>query len=191
MKREKLVKFEISTHNKIVSPTSKFDKNKSRHNLHKVFLNSFSLFSKSFEEYGVKVMLQQSNIEAFFDYQSMTVALTHLLNNALKYSSENSEFRVSFRESSATSSIIFDMVSLRITDEDEKKIFDEGYSGEEARKANFHGQGVGMWMANYIVSKNKGAIKVSRDVNKSAKRNIQGRLYENNIFEISLPKPKD
>jgi signal transduction histidine kinase len=194
IKREKMIKFEIATHNKIISPGNAFDKNRASHKLHKVFLNAFYVVSKSLNDFGVKTQIQSSELEAYFDYQSVSVALTHLLNNAEKYSVENGRINISFRTENRAeknySVIVIDMISLRITDNDLVNIFNEGYSGEEAIKAKLNGSGIGMWLARLIVNKNGGTIKIITNVDKSLKKNISNKFYENNVFEIFLPAPR-
>lgn len=158
----------------------KFDK----HRVYQVLMNSLHLFFPDFNENTIKVQMQHNNIEAVFDYDSVSVALFHLLNNAAKYCAPHSSLEISLMRHGNQSKIEFSMLSLRIDDDELKKIFTEGYSGKHAINAKINGRGVGMFVAKEIMKLNNGDIEIQ--TNRSTNKVYKTRVYENNKFILTL-----
>lgn len=158
----------------------KFDK----HRLYQVLMNSLHHFFPDFDENSIKIQMQFNNLEAIFHYDSVSVALFHILNNAAKYCVPHSSIDISIRAHGNQSKIEFSMLSLRIDDDELKNIFTERYSGKHAVSAKINGRGIGMFVAKELMKLNNGDIEVQ--CNRSTNKVYKSRVYENNKFILTL-----
>lgn len=166
------------------------DLQKREHNVHKVLMNVFYLFFPDFTDKNVKVTIGDNNNKyiAFFDYESLHVALYHLIENAAKYIKQNTTLTVGINNYEEMSEIIFDMISIEITQSERTKIFEEGVSGYIATQIGKSGLGIGMSMAKKIIELNSGSIEIR--TYPETMENIMGVKFQKNEFIIKLPKNK-
>jgi hypothetical protein len=157
-----------------------------KHVMHKVFMNAYYPFAPDFIDKNVRVRVDQSDCKGFFDYESIQVALIHLLENSAKYTLPGSVVEVSFNTSSKIVSILMKMQSLRIHPEEKEKIFLEGYSGKYASDLTTAGSGTGLFLAKKILELNKGSIIVTSDSSNSVEK--MGVNYDFNTIELSVPQ---
>ncbi len=166
------------------------DLQKREHNVHKVLMNVFYLFFPDFTDKNVKVTIGDNNNKyiAFFDYESLHVALYHLIENAAKYIKQNTTLTVGINNYEEMSEIIFDMISIEITQSEKTKIFEEGVSGYIATQIGKSGLGIGMSRAKKIIELNSGSIEVR--TYPETMENIMGVKFQKNEFIIKLPRNK-
>lgn len=84
------------------------------HHFHKVLMNVLYLFFTDFTDKSVNVKVQKSQLTAYFDYESMHVALYHIIENSVKYVLPKSEVNIGIKEDGQFLSISFDMISTQI-----------------------------------------------------------------------------
>jgi two-component system phosphate regulon sensor histidine kinase PhoR len=122
-------------------------------------VNSMKL---QFEKYKAKVnvQMQGSRFEIAADRLHMTSVLFNLLDNALKYSRENSSIHIELKEEQAH-------LILRVTDngigipaEYHKKIFDKFFRVPAGDTHNVKGYGLGLSYVAYVIQRHYGAIDV-------------------------------
>lgn len=102
--------------------------------------------------------------------------LVILLDNALKYTKENDSIGVkTFMEEQKVVVEVSD-TGIGIEEENMKYIFDRFYREDKARSRETGGVGLGLSIAQWIVSQHKGTIKVFKNHNKGT------------TFKIKLPK---
>lgn len=161
---------------------------KKTHNLHKVLLNVFYLFFPDFTDKNVKVIVGNDDQihSAFFDYESLHVALYHLIENAAKYVKPSSKFHVSFKDCGIKTEIIMDMISFEIKDEEISTIFQEGVSGNLATRTHMSGSGIGLSRAKEIIELNSGGVTVT--THPKTIESYMGIPYQRNIFTLNLPQ---
>jgi two-component system phosphate regulon sensor histidine kinase PhoR len=115
-----------------------------------------------FEKYKAKVnvQMQGSRFEIAADRLHMTSVLFNLLDNALKYSRENSSIHIELKEEQAH-------LILRVTDngigipaEYHKKIFDKFFRVPAGDTHNVKGYGLGLSYVAYVIQRHYGAIDV-------------------------------
>lgn len=114
------------------------------------------------------------NIEA--DEVRLHQLLVILLDNALKYTSESDSIGV--KTYVEDQKIVFEIsdTGIGIKEENRKYIFDRFYREDKARSRETGGVGLGLSIAQWIVSKHNGTIKVLQNQNKGT------------IFKVKLPK---
>jgi len=156
-----------------------------KHPIRKVVLNVLHTFFIDFSDKDVYVKVNSYKGLIKFDYETVQVALYHLIDNASKYTKPNSVFEIQFQETKQELEIIFKMVSLTIEDDEIEKIFIEGYSGKNAKKIKKNGEGIGLWRIHQMLKLNDVSIRLSRD---KEIENIIGFDFSRNTFIISFKK---
>src|SRR5690606_12409813 len=78
------------------------------------------------------------------DYETIQVAIYHLIGNAAKYTKPDSTVNIKFSEGNEDIKVLFIMKSIHIETSEKEKIFNEGYSGINSKKMMKHGDGIGM-----------------------------------------------
>lgn len=159
------------------------------HNTHKVLMNIFYLFFPDFTEKEVKVNICENSQTAFFDYESLHVALYHIIENATKYIKQRSELKVNICDNGAYTTVEMDMISIKISNHEQNAIFEEGISGEIPRKLSKSGDGVGLSRVKKIIELNNGLIELKTFP--ECAELLLGVPYQRNIFSIHLPRRHD
>jgi K+-sensing histidine kinase KdpD len=159
------------------------------HKVHKLLMNALHPFFQDFREKDVYVEVDDCDASVTADYETIQVALHHLIDNAVKYTFPSSRVRVTFPVVKDRQAVLFDMVSVQITDVDARKMFDEGYSGVHPRQISMAGAGLGMGMVRTLLKLNGAEIEVHRNVDASRKQNALLCPYENNQFVVIMTKP--
>jgi hypothetical protein len=186
-KNNAAMKTEFSVFNKLFDPNPRLEKKS--HNVHKVLMNVLYLFFPDFTDKHVLVTLDcPENTIAYFDYESIHVAMYHLIENAVKYVQPHSNFNIKITPLNEVVILLFEMTSLAISEEERLNIFEEGYSGVIAKKIGKSGSGIGMTRAKAILGINGASI--SLEICPQTFHEYNGIPYQNNIFKISLKSNK-
>lgn len=158
---------------------------KKSHNVHKVLMNILYLFFPDFTDKHVLVKIQcPENTMAFFDYESVHVALYCVIENAVKYVEPHTELIIDISSANQFVTMLFQMVSLRIYESEKTSIFNEHYPGELAEKTAKSGSGLGMPRAKNILEIN--GARISVEIDASTLHDYYGLPYQNNTFKIEL-----
>lgn len=158
------------------------------HNIHKVLMNVFYLFFPDFTDKNVKVEVSDSNCMAYFDYESIHVALYHMIENSAKYIKPRTILNVGIIANIGRAEIILDMVSTQIRSEEVELIFEEGVSGELACQTGKSGDGIGLSRAKKILELNGGSLSVSPHFDTAEV--TMGVTFQRNVFTMTLPRRK-
>ncbi len=116
------------------------------HQAHRIVNSVYRLFADSFAEARVRISLSESFHEVFVDYETFTVALTHLIDNMAKYIMPHSDGRIYFEDHENRVKIVFAMTSLQIKEDELEDIFKENYSGYFSTQMGLKGDGIGMFI---------------------------------------------
>ncbi|HSQ45603.1 MAG TPA: ATP-binding protein, partial [Lutibacter sp.] len=125
---------------------------------------------------GLEVNIPSNDIFLTIDIDEIRQALSAVLNNALRYSNENSIVNVSVEETKNTVETTITDQGIGISDTDLPHIFEEFYVVNTYSDDKQKCIGLGMAIAKKIIEKHKGKI--------SAK----SILEKGSSFKISLPK---
>ncbi|WP_305837842.1 hypothetical protein [Photobacterium leiognathi] len=82
------MKSEISVYNSFRNDKVKLDSK--IHHIHRVLMNMFYVFFPDFTDKGVLVDVAKTQLQATFDYETVTVALYYIIDNIVKYIKPNS-----------------------------------------------------------------------------------------------------
>ena len=183
MKNNLATKTEFSVFNKLFEDNPIL--NKKEYKVFDVLLNVLYNFFPDIIDKKVGLEYLESNSKAYFDYEAIQVALFHILDNTMKYIKENTKLVISLQETEQNIEIIFDMISLKVGDDELEKIFIEGFSGEYAKKNGKSGKGIGMSRVKQILNLNKGDILLKNT------KIPNDDEYSNNVFILTLPKDEN
>lgn len=159
------------------------------HSIHKIIFLTLNTFWLDFLELDIEVDIQSTNKKVVLDYNSFSVALGHIFDNATKYALPKSKISIWFYENVMEDhfDINVDMVSLKVNECDKEKIFQEGVSGECAKEKEVCGSGVGLYIARRMIEFNNGLIKFFPNISPKDKRKFEDFPYEKNRIRITLP----
>lgn len=132
-----------------------------QHKLRNVLLNTLHTFFSDFTKRDVYVEVTDFFYQLRFDYETIQVALYHLLENASKYTFPKSKVIVSAFENTEYITLQFVMTSAYVAPEEKEDIMKEGVSGIMARKMSAQGDGIGMWRINQMMEINDGKFEVN------------------------------
>jgi K+-sensing histidine kinase KdpD len=186
-KNNAAMKTEFAVFNKLFEDNPKLQKKS--HNVHKVLMNVFYIFFADFTDKEVKVeVICDGTQTAYFDYESIHVALFQVIENAVKYIKPKTNLSANIYESGDEIIVAFEMISLQIKSTEQRQIFDEGYSGTYSEKTGKSGSGIGLSRARDILELNSARIEVSFDPR--TQHNVLGVPYQTNTFLIGLPRKR-
>lgn len=117
------------------------------------------------------------------DKKWLTEAFINILDNAVKYSKENTEIHINVLSLNTMIRIEFKDQGIGIPDNEKHKIFKRFYRGNKEEVCLESGSGVGLYLARYIISKHRGTIMV--------KDNFIGEKKLGSIFVVQLPILKE
>src|SRR5664279_1075631 len=92
------------------------------------------------------------------DENLLKVAVSNLIDNACKYSSDHS-VDIKFRHIDKFIEVVFEDRGIGISEEDMKKIFEPFYRGDNT--ISFSGTGIGLPLVNQIIKNHNGTVEIS------------------------------
>ncbi len=147
-----------------------------------VFKNIYTFFS-DFDKKGVEIDIKESSKFLNLDYDTFSSAIFFFMDNISKYILPKSTLTVEFeQQKDGKFSLRFSMFSLQIKEHEKEKIFEQGYSGENAIALNKHGKGLGMTRMKTLLAVNN--ADVTLEIINNSETYHEGFSYENNIFTI-------
>jgi len=182
-----LMKSDFDVYDMLVAknkPYLEFD----NHNIHKIILQVLNPFWLEFVEKEIYIDINDCYETVFMDYKSISVVFTHLFENAVKYTAPNTTLKISFEDDKDNLVVCIEMTSLKITQNDSNRIYDNSYSGEYATKLGKNGSGLGMNVVKQLLLFNKAEIKIDININPSENVTIHNIPFEKNLFYIKFPK---
>lgn len=153
--------------------------------IRKVILNVLHTFFIDFNNQNIYVYVSDFKGRVKIDYESIQVALYHLIENATKYTMSNTKVEITFDERAYEVDVNFKMTSLYLDDEEVEKIFSEGYSGKVAKECKLNGDGIGMWQINRMLALNNGSVKFKngKDIEE-----VRDKKFATNIITLTFKK---
>lgn len=186
LKNEMSAKSEFSVFKKLYNPNPILTF--ANHEIHKVILNVVTLFFQDLADRNIKIYISESNKKIKLDYESFQVAIYHLLDNATKYTEPGSDIVISFVLDADKFKISFAMISLYIDESELELIFDDGYSGIQAKNLGGAGTGLGMGLIRRLLLLNSATIETKAGSPQAASTAMifRERKYAQNIFTIEF-----
>jgi Signal transduction histidine kinase len=156
-----------------------------KHKIKRVLLTVYHVFFQDFFDNNIQVIIGDSDAEVLVDFESISVAFYHILDNAAKYALRNSKLNITFRQFDESCLIIFDMDSIEIKDEEVNKLTQEGFKGENSKKLASKGDGLGMYIVDQLLKLTNGKLHINTHPRKH--RQVKdGVVYCNNHIMVEL-----
>lgn len=76
-----------------------------------------------------------------------------LVSNAIKYTPDGGEIQVVLTKNKEGVSLLLKDTGIGIPEEDQRRIFDKGFTGENGRKSEQHSTGLGLYLAEQLAKK--------------------------------------
>lgn len=159
---------------------------KSDYSIREIVLSILQIFIDDFESKGITVTLDSNPKRLFLDYDIFFVSLYYIFENAVKYCLGGSTFKIFLVEEGLNNFVvIFDMISIRIEDEEITKLTTKNHRSPNAIRLTEKGRGIGMHRVLKTLRLNNALLEISPRVSNSAfDRN--GNVFEHNRFRIVL-----
>jgi light-regulated signal transduction histidine kinase (bacteriophytochrome) len=155
-----------------------------------VLISILQIFIADFTEKRITVSMDQTDKRLMIDYESLTVSLYYLLDNGIKYCSPNSQFRIKFSESENCFCIIFEMISIKIEDNEIDRLCERFYRSKVACQINTKGGGLGMYRVLKTLKLNNAELQIVPRVGNYETKN--GDIcYQQNRFVIKFLGQED
>lgn len=145
------------------------------HDLIQRAIKSYNLAIKS-KEGRIITELQASNPSVNLDKQHILHAISNIIDNAIKYNTNQPEIKIKTLDSSNAVEIIIEDNGIGIDAKNIEKIFETFYRVPTGNIHNVKGNGIGLSYVKQILEAHKGSVKVESELNKGSK------------FIINLPK---
>lgn len=182
------IKYELDVFKYLINPNSVL--RKSRQNIHRVTKRILDTFFLDFLDKDITVNLTTQNderIECDLNFDCLRYAIYNIFDNALKYCKPKSRVDVYISTYEKEIIIEFNMISLKINENEIDKLFVEGYCGKAAKENLLNGDGIGLFMTKKILSRINSTITLSRKEEYS----YNSILYQRNIFMINISIEKN
>ena len=113
--------------------------------------------------YKIQTSITEPSIPLNIDKNAMKLAITNLLDNAVKYSSEDSEIRVSHEKQGNTLLVKIKDDGIGIPKNEQAKIFEKFYRGKSALDHSATGTGLGLTIVKQVVEAHGGKVQVESE----------------------------
>ena len=159
----------------------RMDKNATALNIEKSSINELiDLILKRIhpiaEKKNIEVVYESHReVYADVDEKKLTMAITNLVENAVKYNVDDGWVKVSLNADSKYFYIRVEDSGIGISEDDYEKIFERFYRVDKARSRETGGTGLGLSITKNIIIMHKGNIKVSSE------------LGEGTTFAVRIP----
>ncbi len=107
---------------------------------------------------GINISIEEFAGEAYFDRKSTREALENLIDNAIKYSPENSEVQVRVKDYEMFTAVCVTDQGIGIGEAEQSRVFGRFYRSQEV--AEEKGLGLGLYLVREIAVKQGGYVKV-------------------------------
>ncbi|MEW8686013.1 MAG: hypothetical protein AB2556_09410 [Candidatus Thiodiazotropha sp.] len=181
LKNTNLSKSEFSIFEKLYDSNPSLDIHP--HKIHKVLLLVFNSFWYDFIQKNVRIKIQPCETKLRLDYESVSAAFAHIIDNTVKYTATGTEVEVSFSSVDNSFIIEFEMISMRIEPEERYLIFNEGYSGRHPVRAELSGKGIGLGTIRKLLAINNATISI-KSSDRAGEVDLDGYPYQKNVVKV-------
>lgn len=151
--------------------------------IHKLILKIVKIYKSLFDERNIHIAISNSFFKIYTHFNAISIIPHAIIDNALKYSPENSTFNISFDEDEHNIIIRFESLGPKILSDEKNKIFEPAVRGKYAQKVSHEGLGFGLYAAALIADKLNSSIAVEQ-----FEEDIIHKNYYKTVFTVSFFK---
>lgn len=145
--------------------------------LNKLLMDIIKRLSPLSGQRGINVELAQDNqVSIEGDHMKLTLAISNVIENAIKYSFDEGHVKVLIRADAKHAFITVSDSGVGIDEDDQSKIFARFYRADKGRDRQTGGTGLGLSITHKTLLLHSGTIKVT------------SALGEGSTFEVKIPK---
>lgn len=148
-----------------------------------IILSILQVFIQEFEQRNINVSIDNNERRFHVDFEILFVSLFYILENAVKYCCRNSNFKIILKEEQNNFIVLFDMLSLRIEDDEITKICQKKFRAKSAILHIKEGKGIGMSRVLKTLKLNNADIEIIPRVTSFTKTK-NDVIYEHNQFKL-------
>jgi two-component system sensor kinase len=127
--------------------------------LERIIDDAISYYEPLAIQKNIKIQLDLQDVSFFGDKDLLFQAFSNVIDNAIKYSRENSEIRINLSENNGNVLVKISDSGIGIEEKDKDKIFQRFYRADKSRATKGHGLGLAFVRA--VVKLHGGAITLS------------------------------
>ena len=185
LKYVKMLNAELNVYDVVNSENTEL--NFLNHNIRKVVDLSIQPFFLDFLEKGIHPEIGKATSFVHIDFPTVSVVLSHIWDNAVKYCYPRDPFSITFKETETDVLVAISMTSLLVEKDEVEKIYIEKYSGRWSKEYGLNGDGIGMFYVKKLMELNRGLI---RFIPGDEKFKLDNKPYAENVIELQFPKVK-
>lgn len=106
-----------------------------------------------FIQHKLQVSIGEQDFEVLTDQKWLSFILNQILSNALKYTPNGGKISIDFTKNQQGIWLLVTDTGIGIPLEDQRRIFDKGFTGTNGRTANHHSTGLGLYLARSLAEK--------------------------------------
>lgn len=130
--------------------------------------HSVSMFKWKLKKKGIPIVVKVESCKLSIDREKIQQVLTNLLDNALRYYKGKEKIVIHGQREKDYYRIVFQGPGEKISNQDQKYLFDRFYRVDPSRNQNSGGSGLGLAIAKELIEQHQGRIGVTVDGNINA-----------------------
>jgi len=153
--------------------------NRTQVNLRKVIQTVCDNFKIEIENKSLTIFMESEVTAVYVDKERMSQVMVNLISNAIKYTPEAGQIRITSKETEDEIMILVEDNGFGIPEAEIPYIFERFYRADKSRNRKTGGAGVGLAIVKSIITAHGGTITV------------KSQLNQGSCFKIILPKIKN
>jgi len=145
--------------------------------LNGIISNLLEKFQIQFEKADLKIKTKfDLSIKVFVDGERISLMISNLIDNAIKYSKKGDQITIRTREKDGFAVVEVSDSGIGISPEDQRRIFERFYQADKSRKGGLgRSVGLGLAIAHQIVAAHEGSI------------DVRSKMNQGTTFVVKLP----
>jgi signal transduction histidine kinase/tetratricopeptide (TPR) repeat protein len=135
-------------------------------------------------KFSVRTNINEHSVPVKIDKNAMKLAVNNLLDNAVKFSSENSEIKVTLEKKEEKIILKIKDDGIGIPKNEQLRIFEKFYRGKDASHFSTAGTGLGLTIVQQIVEAHNGEIGVESEPGKGSTFSVMLPITDNGKVQI-------
>lgn len=139
-------------------------------NFNMLINNIFFLLKSNADKKGIKLIkVFDESLEIFADTNMLNTVIRNLISNAIKFTPENGEIKITANKNEKFSQIIIEDNGIGISKENQIKLFNVGTNYTTPGTNDEKGTGLGLILVSEFIDRHKGTIDIQSEINQGTK----------------------